>query len=281
MLKKIISQGDHVAIVDGILQIIPASRKPVPDDWYNDNKQRLITAIAKAVSVTAYCYTGYTTGKHEVNKGRLVDGVSLQFVNIFTGENLYAAFNVGLKRVQASRCGKHKAGDPLKKKRFTPPENGAFCKFIERSNLPKPRHISESSEKMGQLKERIFTMTAGEKNKAINETLISLSVTYDDIVTALNMVVKARGEFGGSSGRVRETIGQNVRAANGSKPDNTRLTGNSSYMPDSLQLKLTRKDSNTDALHASNILNTPNTKNTYNEVAPQEQSIEEWLSDYG
>ena len=202
-LSILISRGDQVAIVDGILQVQPASGKPVPDDWLKENSQMLVAEIAQAVSVKAYCYIGYTTGKHEVNKGKLADGVSLQFVNIFTGENLYAAFNVGLKRVQASRCGKHKAGDPLKKKRFTPPENGAFCKFIERSNLPKPRHVSESSEKMGQLKERIFTMTVGEKNKAINETLISLSVTYDDIVTALNMVVKVRAEFGQSSGNHR------------------------------------------------------------------------------
>ena len=56
MLKRLISKGDQVAITDGILQIIPASGEPVPDDWYSANKQRLITEIVKAVSVTAYCY---------------------------------------------------------------------------------------------------------------------------------------------------------------------------------------------------------------------------------
>ncbi|HKM36068.1 MAG TPA: hypothetical protein VJY83_00315 [Thiopseudomonas sp.] len=283
MLKSLISRGDQVAIIDGILQIQPASGKPVPDDWYSDNKQRLITEIAKAVSVTTYCYTGYTVGKYDVNgKGRLADGVTLQFVDVVTGENPHAIFNAELKRVQASKCGKYKAGSPLKKKRFTPPATGAFCQFIERSGLPKPRYLSESSEKMGQLKKHVFTMSIGEKGKAINETLITLSVTYADILKALNIAVKVRAEIGGSSGRVRETIGQEVRGGNSVKPDDIRLTDDSSCVSNSVRLKLIRKDGNRGAcIPLTGTQYRPDTDTPSKSVKPQDQSLDDWLADYG
>lgn len=207
-LERLINRGDQVAIVDGILHIQPISAKPVPNDWYNANLHRLVAEIAEAMNVAVYIYVKYSTGQYKGDQKRVHSGVTLQFMNVITNENSYAIFNVGLKRVQASSCGTYKKGDPLKKNRFTPPEKGAFCQFWERSKLPNPRHLSEYSEKMGQLKKFIFTMAMSDKEKAKNETIKSLSVTYAEIVQALNMQKIVRAEFGQGSGKVRVEFGQ-------------------------------------------------------------------------
>lgn len=102
MLKTLIRRGDQVAIVDGVLQIIPASGASVPDDWLKENNQRLVAEIAQAVRANAYSYDSYSTGRYK-NNGLLHSGVTLQFVDIVTGENPHAIFNAELKKAEQPR----------------------------------------------------------------------------------------------------------------------------------------------------------------------------------
>lgn len=285
MLKSLISRGDQVAIVDGILQIQPASGKPVPDDWYSDNKQRLITEIAKAAGVTAYSYARYTTGYYGAHKS---SGVTLHFVNTSTGESPCAIFNVGLKRVQASKCGKYKKGDPLKKSVFAPPANGGFCQFWERSNLPKPRYQSEYNRKMGQLKSRVFTMTVSSDNRVDNKTLTALSVPHDVIVKALGFDQIMRGRDGGDAGQVRGRRGAGVGGSYTAKPDAVCLTDESDCVSELLRKKDIRKEGIKEVLTASiepygtviDPLNTPIIDQSFRDVPVHLQTNNEWLAEY-
>lgn len=281
MLKSLISRGDQVAIVDGILQIIPASGKPVPDDWYSDNKQRLITEITKTVSVTAYRYDSYSTGRYKSDqKGLYFSGVTLQFVNVVTGENPHAIFNAGLKRSRTTKSGKK--GDPLPKGRFNITKNYAFFKFWERAKIPHPRRLSEYHEHMGKLRNMVFTMELNEKGKAVNDSLMPLSVSYDAIASALNIADFVRQEVGKSSAIVRQEVGSRVRQASSAAPYDSRLTGDSSYGADLLRIKLIRKDGNRDAcVPLTDTQYRPNTDTPSKSVKPQDQHLDDWLADYG
>ena len=278
MLKTLIRRGDQVAIVDGVLQIIPASGASVPDDWLKENNQRLVAEIAQAVRANAYSYDSYSTGRYK-NNGLLHSGVTLQFVDIVTGENPHAIFNAELKKSRTTKAGKK--GDPLPKGRFNITTNHAFYKFWDRTKIQHARRLSEYHEHMGKLRNVVFTMELNEKGKAENDSLMPLSVSCEAIATALNITDFVRQEVGKSSAIARQEVGNRVRQASSATPCDSRLTDDSSYVANLVRLKVISKHGNTDALHASNILNTPNTKNTSNELAPQDQSLEEWLSDYG
>lgn len=281
MLKRLISKGDQVAITDGILQIIPASGEPVPDDWYSANKQRLITEIVKAVSVTAYCYDSYSTGRYKSDRKVLYfSGVTLQFFNVVTGENPHAIFNVGLKRSRATKA--NKKGDPLPKGRFNITKNYAFFKFWGRTKIPHARRLSEYHEHMGKLRNMVFTMELNEKGKAINDSLMPLSVSCDAIATALNITDFVRQEVGNSSAKCRQEVGNRVRQVSSAKPASTGLTGDSSYVADLLRIKLTRKDGNRDGCTSlTDSQYRPNTDIPSQSVKPQDQSLDDWLADYG
>ena len=71
---------------------------------------------------------------------------------------------------------------------------------------------------------------------------------------------------------------------NPANPRNTGHTGESNCVSDKVRLKLISKEVSKDALPSSNTLNTTHSINTYNRsampIAPQDQSIDEWLNDY-
>lgn len=269
MLKTLIGRGDQVAIVDGVLQIIPASGASVPDGWLKENNQRLVAEIAQAVRANAYSYDSYSTGRYK-NNGLLHSGVTLQFVDIITGENPHAIFNVGLKKSRTTKTGKK--GDPLPKGRFNITKNYAFFKFWERTKIPHARRLSEYHEHMGKLCNVVFTMELNEKGKAVNDSLMPLSVSCEAIATALNITGFVRQEVGKKSAIVRQEVGNRVRQGSNAKPDSTRLTDDSSYVADSVRLKLISKHGNRDACTSLT--------DTYNQtVRPQDQPIDDWLAE--
>ena len=150
-------------------------------------RSRLVAEIAQAVRANAYSYDSYTTGRYKSDKkGLYFSGVTLQFANVVTGENPHAIFNVGLKKSRATKTGKK--GDPLPKGRFNITKNYAFFKFWERTKIPHARRLSEYHEHMGKLRNMVFTMELNEKGKAVNDSVMPLSVTCEAIATALNIV---------------------------------------------------------------------------------------------
>lgn len=271
LLDRLLNQGDLVVLDNGQLIIQPASGREVPEEWLEEHRGVLALTLATRANTPMYKYIGYTIGAYGKHKK---DGVTLQFVSMTTGEEVYAIFNVNRERVQDSPKGK--AGTKKAGKQFRITENMALYKFWLRTGLAEPerKYLSEFHRVMGRLKPVLFTMSTGG-NKADKRTIKAATVTSTKRHENRGKVGDKTGEEMGKSG------GKDVGIESPARPSSTGLTVESSYVSDKVRLKLISKEVSKDALPCSNTLNTPNTKNTYNEVAPQEQSIDEWLSDYG
>lgn len=271
LLDHLLSRGDLVALDKGKLIIQPASGAKVPASWLKKHGDALALALATRANTSLYKHIGYTVGAYGKHKA---DGVTLQFVNMATGEEVYAIFNVNRDRAQDSSKGK--AGAKLPAKQFRVTKRMEMYKFWLRTGLaePKQRHLSEFHVVMGRLKSVLFTMSASG-NKADKNTIQAASVTSTG----------QHEKLGKSLGKTWEKSGKSLGKITGStkpeKPIVTGLTGESNHVSGEVRLKLIRREGSKGALPASNTLNTHSTKNTYSQVAPQEQSIDEWLSDYG
>lgn len=271
LLDRLLNQGDLVALDNGQLIIQPASGREVPEEWLEEHRDVLALTLATRANTSLYKYVGYTVGAYGKHKA---DGVTLQFVNMATGQEVYAIFNVDRERAQDSPKGK--AGTKLPAKQFRVRKKMDIYKFWLRTGLeePKQRHLSEFHVLMGKLKPVLFTMSTNG-NKADKKTIQAANVTSTG----------QHEKLGKSLGKAWENVGKSLGKTNGSanpaKPSATGLTDETNHVSDEVRLKLIRKEGSKDALQASNTLNTPSTKNTCSGVAPQEQSIDEWLSDYG
>lgn len=271
LLDHLLSRGDLVALDKGKLIIQPASGAKVPASWLKKHGDALALALATRANTSLYKHIGYTVGAYGKHKA---DGVTLQFVNMATGEEAYGIFNANRDRAQDSLKGK--AGTKLPAKQFRITENAGLYKFWLRTGLEEPerKYLSEFHRVMGRLKSVYFTMRFSD-GKADKNTIQAANVT--SIAGHEN-----RGEIGEKAGeKVGKNEGKKLGSANPANPSATGLTDETNYVSEKVRLKLISKKGSKDALHASNTLNTPNTKSTYNEIAPQEQSIDEWLSDYG
>ena len=97
-------------------------------------------------------YEGYSTGHYGKNKA---GGVTLQFVCEITHKNYYAIFNANL--VRKRDIGRHKAGDPLPRGRFSVGSRSAFYKFWISAGLEVPPRLSAFNDYMGKLKNFKFS----------------------------------------------------------------------------------------------------------------------------
>ena len=97
-------------------------------------------------------YEGYSTGYYGKNKA---GGVTLQFVCEVTHKNYYAIFNADISRKRD--IGRHKAGDPLPRGRFSVGSRSAFYKFWISAGLEVPPRLSAFNDYMGKLKNFKFS----------------------------------------------------------------------------------------------------------------------------
>lgn len=269
LLDRLTSRGDLVALERGRLIIQPASGGKVPQDWLKAHSEELALTLAARANTLLYKYVGYTIGAYGKHKA---DGVTLQFVNMATGEEVYAIFNVNRERVQNNRKGK--AGAKLPAKQFRLTKRMELYKFWLRTGLAEPetKYLSEFHRVMGRLKQVFFTMSASN-GKADKSTIQGATVT----ITGQH---KNRGKAGEKIGeKLGKSGGKITGIGNPAKPSTTGLTAETNHVSGKVRLKLISKEGNKDALHVSNTPNTPHTKDTHNEVAPQEQTNDEWLAD--
>ena len=97
-------------------------------------------------------YEGYSTGYYGKNKA---GGVTLQFVCEVTHKNYYTIFNADISRKRD--IGRHKAGDPLPRGRFSVGCRSAFYKFWVSAGLEVPPRLSAFNDYMGKLKNFTFS----------------------------------------------------------------------------------------------------------------------------
>ncbi len=185
-LPQLLNRGDRVEVQAGKLVITPKSGQPVPPNWLRANENNLLSDITHLINKPAFSYQGFTRGRY----GRFKKpGVTLQFINIKSGEEAFAIFNVSITRERSSAGGK-KAGDELPAKQFKPPKGGEFIKFWHRAGL-----INHGRAKlcryMGNLGTVIYTAlpapieTIG--NKLMNSSITPISISYEQINQVLSM----------------------------------------------------------------------------------------------
>ena len=97
-------------------------------------------------------YESYSTGHYGKNRA---GGVTLQFVCEVTHKNYYTIFNADISRKRD--IGRHKAGDPLPRGRFSVGCRSAFYKFWVSAGLEVPPRLSAFNDYMGKLKNFTFS----------------------------------------------------------------------------------------------------------------------------
>lgn len=105
-------------------------------------------------------YECYSTGSYGKSKA---GGVTLQFICETTHENYYVIFNANISRKRD--IGRHKAGDPLPKGRFSVGYRSAFYKFWISTGLDIPPRLSAFNDYMGKLKQFKFSANLSKDNR--------------------------------------------------------------------------------------------------------------------
>lgn len=266
---KLLTRGDIISIDKGRLIIKPASGRDVPEEWMRNNNDQIISEIIEQLGIIAYQYISYKTGKYPPH---FAAGVTLQLINITHHEGCYTIFNVDLTRARTTKHGKKGALLPDDHFRIT--RNYDFYKFWSSTGIKMPK-LSSFHDRMGKLKKIIFTgeITKGERLKS--STMKPVCLTANEIKNAFDSI--------NNTPNVCLTISQ--------APDNslTKVSDKEAFETQQLQgissnqstgayshgKKVTSKKEN------KTLLTKPYKPNTDKiSVAPQDQSVNEWLMDY-
>lgn len=186
LLERILRRGDVIAIHGGILRIEAASGADVPPNWLASNREKLASEALRQTGVVGMRYTRYSTGNYQVTGKVRAGGLTLQFVNLVTGENHHTTFNADLTRLRSTKYGK--GGGLLPKGKFRVHEGHNFVKFWKQSGIPLPRRLSAFHECMGKLKGVIFEGTCGEGGRLKNASLKPVNMTHRHLLEAYNLL---------------------------------------------------------------------------------------------
>ena len=255
-LTRLLARGDLVAVEQGRLTLTPASGRPVPTDWLASHQTGLVAQAASIAKVIALEYMGYSVGRYgPVRAG----GVTLQFRCLTTGQELFAIFNAGAKRTRTTRHG-HK-GDPLPPGQFRVGKRSAFYRFWQSTGLPFHR-MSDFHDYMGKLRGLIFTGTPSKGERLDVATLRPLTISWDTVRAA-----------------TKPNLPDNSPTISRQHPDNTPTShpdkeGPKRQQPCGIQPNPTAGESN----HGNKVIREYGY--TGNPISPQDQSIDEWLTDY-
>jgi hypothetical protein len=181
LLETLISRGDHIEVINGRLAITPASKLEIPKQWLADKSNNLIIEIAKLCELDVYIFDSYSTGHYGKHNAA---GVTLQFVNLTTGEQSHVTFNVELKRSRTTP--KNKKGSRLPKGQFRIGKKYMFYKFWLATGLCLPPRLSAFHDYMGNLKQLYFVPNVDNKNKVIDKLIPLLNIDNAEILTRLN-----------------------------------------------------------------------------------------------
>jgi len=180
----LLSRGDIISIERGLLVVIPASGKRVPQEWLHNNGAGIVTEILKKTGQEGIAYSEYTAGRYG---DILASGVTLQFKRVLSGANIYAIFNADLTRSRNTKHGK--AGDPLPKGHFHLTKGSAFLKFWDKAGVPRAVSRTDFHRRMGNLKPLVFTgdFHCSKQGKLINDTINPLDITYEQVIKAYRL----------------------------------------------------------------------------------------------
>lgn len=258
LAARLVSRGDLLAIVDGELRITPFSGKPVDERWLNEHKRALVKDIVLATQHSLFEYIGHRTG---VNKGYSQDRLTMQFVEVATGEQVVQHFNVSVRYARATA--RHAKGSRLPEGRFIPPQSGGFKKFWVGTGLEQPRKRSEFHGKLHLLKPLFFS---GEKLVSLKGNRFedkSISLANIDEQSIHNALIGCQQTASRLPRDCQQTAKEGCQG-NTAIPYSQRARDESNYVSEKVRLKL---------------ISTTCKENVSNPV--QDQSTDEWLADYG
>lgn len=150
-IPRLVARQDKVHFNCGRFVIEPASKLPVPSNWYKAHKSRLICEALSGLGMDAYQYMGYTTGHYGRRKR---PGITLQFKSVPSRVPTYVIFNCKLTRRRNSKHGKR--GDPFPEKQFYVSKSTAFYNFWVSTGLAMPKSLAVFHDYMGKLKALLF-----------------------------------------------------------------------------------------------------------------------------
>ena len=177
LLETLFSRGDHIDIIKGKLVITPASKKPVPKKWLTENSTRLLNEIATLFDINIYIYDSYSTGNYGKHKS---PGMTLQLINISTGEDCYLTFNVELKRSRTTNNGIK--GNCLPKGQFRISKKYKFYQFWLSTGLNLPPRLSSFHDYMGNLKQCFFIPTFDHGAKVKDKIIPLLNLCHCEVL---------------------------------------------------------------------------------------------------
>ncbi len=96
-------------------------------------------------------FESFSTGFYGVGFG----GVTLQFIDLVTGENYYAIFNAELSRKRSTR--RYQSGTRLPGKQFRISRRHLFYRFWRNTGLPVPPRLGAFHDYMGNLRKLQFS----------------------------------------------------------------------------------------------------------------------------
>jgi hypothetical protein len=221
------------------------------------NSQRLLSEILMAVRLDAFLYDSYSAGRYGQHKA---PGVTLQFQSLLHRQPAYTVFNASLDRVRGPNKGK-----ALPKGQFRVSSRSHFVRFWRESGLAFPNRLSKFHDYMGNLRGILF---AGKpSNERLDAgTLRPLSVRSDWIIRSIDP--------------------DSIRTNAGQYPDSTRT-----ILPDN-DFAQCQSVQGVDPISSAGHLNygkkvarDTGTRGSpspaKNPMVNKDQSVEEWLADYG
>lgn len=262
ILDALLAKGDSVSIERGRLVIKPASGKPVPDWWLKQHERQLVAEIAGTVGVEALELVSHSVGVYGKSPG-----ITLQFASLIHDGNRYAIFNVENRRARNTTTGK--VGALLPAGQFRVGERSGFWKFWLRTGLPYQKR-SNIYQRIGKLKDLVFSADLGVGERLDASTLKPLEVAADILATnwqpSDNQATTNRQPTDNQDSQPRKPL--ETECFRALQPN--RTTGSLNY---GKRQEVIRGCGNTGAVSFSSFP-TPEPKR------PEEQTVDEWLSDY-
>ena len=263
LLETLFSRGDHIDIIKGKLVITPASKQPVPKKWLSENSTRLLSEIAALFDINVYIYDSYSTGYYGKHKS---SGMTLQLINLSTGEDCYLTFNVDLKRSRTSNNGVK--GSCLPKRQFRISKKYKFYQFWLSTGLSLPPRLSSFHDYMGNLKQCFFIPTLDHTAKVKGKIIPLLNLSHGEVLARFS--------------QLKPNNSQTINIQQPYKP-RTSMPYNDITQPyeyKGLPSDLTTCSNNYElSKQGSAVISKPLLVNTVHKT-PHQQTTDEWLDDW-
>ena len=259
---KLLSRGDEISIELGQLVIRPSSGKDVPEEWLQKHKPALLREILHTLGIDAYEYGGYSTGKFGHQKA---PGVAMQLPSFVDGLDTHAIFNVELNRERTTKAGAK--GSDLPKGHFRVGKRSHLYRFWQSTGLRTPKRLSSLHDYLGNLRDILFTadLVAGQTNRLDTASLRPLAIAFAEVRNAFQPD-NCQTIPGQAAGNCRTKVPDKDSAP---PQQNQGLQRNQTTGAENHGKTVI----STDVYTAANVSTQPIKR-------PQEQTVEEWLTDY-